>query len=219
MVITQIQKTKQGRYALFVDGTFLFSVHADTYTLSDLAVGWETDVRRLEELRQADALYSCKDKALSLLGYASHSRGMLVEKLCRIYEPDVVQATADRMEELGLLDDLDYGTRLASDLIHLRGWSLRRVEQELYRKKLDPQTVAQVMEALRERDRDGDLPRVMKLLRGRYRGKLQDTKGVNNTIAALLRQGFLLSDVKAALGILLEEEDGAGSFDDGEEEP
>ena len=208
MRITEIQKTKQGRYALFVDGTFLFSVHPDTYTLSNLAPDLEIDVHRLEELRQEDALYSCKDKAMSLLGYASHSRGMLVEKLCRIYDPQVAEAAADRMEELGLLNDLDYGTRFARDLIHLRGWSLRRVEQELLRKKLDPETVGRVMEELREQDGEGDLPRVLKLLRGRYRDKLRDPRGVNNTIAALMRQGFTLSDVKTALGILLQEEDG-----------
>lgn len=207
MVITDIKKTKQGRYALFLDGEFTFSVHGDTYRLTNLAPGLAIDQGRLEELYQEDLRRSCKDKALSLLGYAAQSRGMLADKLLRDYPPQVVRETADRMESLGLLDDLDYGRRFASDCIRLKGWSLRRTQQELLRKKLDRETVEQVMAILEEGDEEGDLPRILKLLRGRYRQKLEDPGKRRNTVAALVRQGFSLTDIRAALAQLGEEAD------------
>ena len=98
---------------------------------------------------------------------------------------------------------------LGTDLMRLRGWSLRRTEQELLRKRLDRDTVAQVMEELARRDEDGDAARILKLLRGRYRGRLGDRRGVENTVAALRRQGFSLPDIRAAL------EAAAGEDEDG----
>ena len=209
MTITDIRKTKQGRYALYIDGEFCFSVHSDTYCLTNLAAGLDISPDRLEELRREDEDRSCRDKALRLLSHAAHSRGMLMDKLTRFYEEETAERAADRMAELDLLDDLDFGLRFGTDLMRLRGWSLRRTEQELLRKRLDRDTVAQVMEELARRDEDGDAARILKLLRGRYRGRLGDRRGVENTVAALRRQGFSLPDIRAAL------EAAAGEDEDG----
>lgn len=199
MVITDIKKTKRGRYSLYIDGEFRFSVHKDTYLFSSLTVGTMLGEEALAELMERDEAYSSRDKAMSLLAYSSHSRGMLVEKLRRHYSPEAAEAAADRMAELGLLDDRDYGLRFGSDLMNLRGWSLRRVEQELLRKRLDRETVATVMEELRDRDETGDPDRILALIRKRYHRKLEDERGVANTIAALQRQGFSLGDIRDAL--------------------
>lgn len=202
MVITDIKKTKQGRYALFLDGEFAFSIHGDSYRLTNISPGLVLDRERLEELYQEDLRRSCKDKALRLLAHASHSRGMLLDKLERDYPPQLAEETADRMAQLGLLDDLDYGRRFGADCIRLRGWSLRRTRQELQRRRLDRDTVDQVMEYLEQGDEDGDGPRILKLLEGRYRQKLADPAKRPNVIAALMRQGFALGDIRDAMARL-----------------
>ena len=92
MTITQLQETKKGRFSVFADGEFLFSVHKDTFLLRpELAVGRQVTVETLEEIRLEDEALSCKEKALTLLEYSSHSAGRLAEKLRRHYPPPVVQ--------------------------------------------------------------------------------------------------------------------------------
>lgn len=205
LTITEIKKTKAGRYAVFGDSAFLFSIHADTYALCGLRRGSEIDAHALEELRLSDEAYSCRQKALSLLSCAAHSRGMLIDKLCRFYPREAAEAAADRMEELGLLNDPDYGRRLACDLLRLRGWSRSRIRQELQKRRLSPEVVSAVMDTLEEDDGEGEAGRILRLLRGRYRSKLNDRRGVDNTIAALCRQGFSLTDIRQALSVLREE--------------
>ena len=55
MTITQLQETKKGRFSVFADGEFLFSVHKDTFLLRpELAVGRQVTVETLEEIRLED---------------------------------------------------------------------------------------------------------------------------------------------------------------------
>ena len=51
MKITDISVTKKGRYALFVDGEFLFSAEEEALVRSGLRPGMETDIQTLEALR------------------------------------------------------------------------------------------------------------------------------------------------------------------------
>lgn len=114
MTITQLQETKKGRFSVFADGEFLFSVHKDTFlSRPELAVGQQVPVEVLEEIRLADEELSCKEKALTLLEYSSQSTGRLAEKLRRFYPGETVEKTVARLTKLNLLDDLDYGRRPA----------------------------------------------------------------------------------------------------------
>ena len=203
MTITGIEKTKRGRYSLFVDGEFLFSIHPDIYKTSKVKAGLEMTVQELEQLRLDDEFYSAKDKALTLLSYAPHSAGMLEEKLCRHWDREIARRVVERMEELDLIDDGDYAARLARDLVNLQGWSLSRVRLELKKRKLPPEAVE---EALEQFDGDSDLEAALRLVKKKYRSRLSDSDGVRKTIAALQRQGFSLGVIRQALERLEEEE-------------
>ncbi len=158
MTITRLGETKKGRFSVFADGEFLFSVHKDIFlSRKELELGREVSVELLEEIRLEDEAYSCKEKALTLLEYSAHSAGRLAEKLRRFYPPETVDITIERLGELGLLDDLDYGRRLAADLLNLRGYSLGRVRQTLFQRRLDRETIEEVMEELEDIDQVGPI--------------------------------------------------------------
>lgn len=76
---------------------------------------------RLETLRQEDELRSARERALDLLSAAEQTSGTLRQKLLRWYGEEAVEAAVLRMEELGLINDLDYGRRYAADAVNLRG--------------------------------------------------------------------------------------------------
>lgn len=203
MTITQLQETKKGRFSVFADGEFLFSVHKDTFlTRGELAVGRQVTVEVLEEIRLADEELSCKEKALTLLEYSSQSAGRLAEKLLRFYPRETVGRTVARLTELGLLDDLDYGRRLAADLLNLRGYSLGRTRQELYKRRLDKETVDRVMEEIGDLDQIGP---IVALVRKKYLGKLREERGREKVAAALFRRGYQYDEIRDAIAQVLEE--------------
>lgn len=203
MTITQLQETKKGRFSVFVDGEFRFSVHKDTFLMrNELAVGSHISVERLEEIRLEDELLSCKEKALTLLEYTSHSAGRLAEKLRRFYPPETVVAVVERLTELGLLNDLDYGRRLARDMLNLRGYSLSRVRQELYRRKLSRDTIDEVMDDLGEIDQVGP---IVALVQKKYLQKLREPQGRGKVAAALQRRGYPYDEIREALNLVSED--------------
>ena len=211
MTITQLQETKKGRFSVFADGEFLFSVHKDTFLLRpELAVGRQVTVETLEEIRLEDEALSCKEKALTLLEYSSHSAGRLAEKLRRHYPPETVEQVVQRLRELGLLDDLDYGRRLAADLLNLRGYSLGRVRQTLYQRRLDKETIDQVMGELSEIDQ---IAPIVALVNNKYLQKLREPRGREKVAAALQRRGYRYDEIREALSQVTE-----GLFDEGYEE-
>ena len=211
MIITQLQETKKGRFSVFADGEFLFSVHKDTFLLRpELAVGRQVTVETLEEIRLEDEALSCKEKALTLLEYSSHSAGRLAEKLRRHYPPETVEQVVQRLRELGLLDDLDYGRRLAADLLNLRGYSLGRVRQTLYQRRLDKETIDQVMGELSEIDQ---IAPIVALVNKKYLQKLREPRGREKVAAALQRRGYRYDEIREALSQVTE-----GLFDEGYEE-
>ena len=211
MTITQLQETKKGRFSVFADGEFLFSVHKDTFLLRpELAVGRQVTVETLEEIRLEDEALSCKEKALTLLEYSSHSAGRLAEKLRRHYPPETVEQVVQRLRELGLLDDLDYGRRLAADLLNLRGYSLGRVRQTLYQRRLDKETIDQVMGELSEIDQ---IAPIVALVNKKYLQKLREPRGREKVAAALQRRGYGYDEIREALSQVTE-----GLFDEGYEE-
>lgn len=203
MTITQLQETKKGRFSVFADGSFLFSVHKDTFLLRpELAVGRQVTAEVLEEIRLADEELSCKEKALTLLEYSSQSAGRLAEKLSRFYPKETVEKTVARLTELGLLDDLDYGRRLAADLINLRGYSLGRVRQELYKRRLDRETIDRVMEEIGDLDQIGP---IVALVEKKYLEKLREDRGWEKVAAALQRRGYQYDEIRDALAQVAEE--------------
>ena len=188
MTITRLSETKKGRFAVFADGEFLFSVHKDIFLARpELALGKNLPVELLEEIRLEDEAWSCKEKALTLLEYSSRSAGALAEKLRQHYPPETVEATIQRLTELGLLNDLDYGRRLAADLLHLRKYSLGRVRQALYQRKLDREVIDEVMEELEDTDQIGP---IVELVQKKYLPKLREPQGRQKVAAALQRRGY-----------------------------
>lgn len=197
MTITRLSETKKGRFAVFADGEFLFSVHKDIFlSRPELALGRDLPVETLEEIRLEDEAWSCKEKALTLLEYSARSAGGLAEKLRQHYPPETVDATIERLKELGLLNDLDYGRRLAADLIHLRKYSLGRVRQALYQRRLDRETIDEILEELEDTDQVGPM---VELVRKKYLPKLREPQGRQKVAAALQRRGYGWDDIREAL--------------------
>ena len=217
MRVTGIETTKKGRYALMVDGEFAFSLHGDTFLLCPwLQKGAEVSPERLETLRQEDELRSARERALDLLSAAEQTSGTLRQKLLRWYGEEAVEAAVLRMEELGLINDLDYGRRYAADAVNLRGWPRRRIAMELQKKGVPAEVIE---EALADITEETEIETACRLLEGPYRGKLRDRKERDKVKAALQRRGFSYEVIRQAVSRAMEALPEDGETPEPEETP
>lgn len=65
--ITRISRTRKGRFALFCDAGFLFSVDEETFFTEHLAEGLTLDDGQLDELLRKSDAQRAKDKAFGYL--------------------------------------------------------------------------------------------------------------------------------------------------------
>lgn len=201
MRITGLEPTKKGRYALMVDGEFLFSLHRDTVLLTPwLQRDAEVTPPQLEDLRREDEVRQAKEKAMDCLSAAAQTGGMLREKLRRRYSEEAVEAAVCRMEELGLINDLDYSRRFAADAVNLRYYPKRRIAAELQRKGVSEEILSKVLAEITE---ETEIKTACRLMEKQYREKLCGRRERDKVKAALQRRGFGCETIRAAVNLVI----------------
>lgn len=141
--------------------------------------------------------------ALTLLSRRAYTEKGLYDKLCRRYDEEHAAAAVARMLELNLLDDEDYARRMAADCVNLKGMAPRRTAMELARKGIDRNVIDSVVAEL-EVDPQ---PAIARIVKRKYQAYIDDEKGRNKTVNALLRLGYKYDDIAAALRNLDNDED------------
>ena len=79
--LTQVKETKRGRYALFFDGEFAFSLDEDTFAMAGLHTGDELEEWQIHDLQTKSDTRKAVDKAMDLLAAGPCSRGTLSKAL------------------------------------------------------------------------------------------------------------------------------------------
>jgi len=125
--LTQVKETKRGRYALFFDGEFAFSLDEDTFAMAGLHTGDELEEWQIHDLQTKSDTRKAVDKAMDLLALRDHAAGELYQKLCRSFDPH--SAAAGRKppisERAGEVHDLPgKAAGVPHSFLHVCGWGL-----------------------------------------------------------------------------------------------
>ena len=199
MIITDIQPRRKRLSQLFIDGEAAVKVDTETWLRSGLAVGDDIDDERLHQLLQDSAAHRAHEKALYLLEHRAHSKKELADKIARAeFDRDAANAAADRMEELGLVDDEQYARRLAQELFERRKFGARRVRQELQQKGIDAGIISLVLEEFSP-ETDENAEKIRDIVERKYPTAWEDEKVRRRAVAALQRYGYKLDDIFAVL--------------------
>ena len=141
-------------------------------------------------------------RALRLLERRDYSRKELILKLTEKGEPLAdAEAVADRMIELGVINDERYSKMLVRHYAG-KGYGLCRIKQELYRHGIHTDLWEEAMEELPSQEDIMD-----KLLRSKLKSSSPDQKEIKKATDALLRRGFSWSEVSACKQRVLEDFD------------
>ena len=198
--LTQVKETKRGRYALFFDGEFAFSLDADTFAMAGLHTGDELEEWQIHDLQTKSDTRKAVDKAMDLLALRDHAAGELYQKLCRSFDPHSAAAAVAKMQELNLLDDAGFARRRAAELLRKRK-SRREILNDLSAKGIDRDTAADVVEELFAETDDGESPELetaRALVQRQYAAKLAAGKR-DQVAAALARRGFSHAVIREVL--------------------
>lgn len=184
----------KGRYSVYVDGTYSFSLGADALLEAKVYAGQELSG---EELKACQKL-STDDRAYGLaLAYAVRrirSRWEIMEYLGRKeYDASLTRVIMVKLEACGLVSDAAFAEAWVRNRRLLKPVSRRRLTQELRQKRVPDDIITRVMAT----DETEDPAALRQLIASRR--KLTRYHDDQKLVQYLARQGFGYDDIKAAL--------------------
>ena len=127
--------------------------------------------------------------------HRSHSKKELADKISRTAGREAAERAAERMEELGLVNDAQYARNLAEELLQRKRFAARRAEYELLQKGIDRALAQEIVEELAPEPEES----LRFLIERKYQRSLSDEKGRRRVFAALQRLGYSGEDIRTAL--------------------
>lgn len=132
--------------------------------------------------------------AAQMLSFRALSEKMLREKMQQKgMEASAIDFAVAYLVEHNMLCDDVYAQSVVRSYTN-RGYGVQRVKQELYRRGIDREQMEQALE-----EHTPDFAAMTKLLDKRLHGDVSDRKEVDKAVAALMRRGFVWSDIRQVL--------------------
>lgn len=150
LVITDVQTQvkRAERRSIFINGEFALGVSEETYVRYALYKGRVLTPELLEEVRREDEIFQCKQTAMRFLERRMRSRQEVERKLvAKEYSPGAIEATLRFLADYGMIDDREFARVFVSDQLLRRPVGKRRLGDELRRKGLPKEEIAETLKA------------------------------------------------------------------------
>lgn len=188
-------RRKKGRWLVWLENDELIRVGENEMIAFSLYAGMELDEKTLAALRRSAKLTGFKEYALELLAARPLSRQELRKKLEeKDCPPEQSLEIADRLTELGYLDDAAYAVTVVKHYA-ARGYGTYKIRDELFRRGVPREHWERAME-----ERDDPAGAIDAFVERKLRGiECPDRKELKRVSDALARRGYAWSDISAAL--------------------
>jgi regulatory protein len=196
MKITAIkqQERQKGRYNVYVDEKYAFSLSADALLAEKIVPGQSLDEAQLKTYKKLSADDKAYGLALAYVARRVRSEWELRDYFRRKgYDPELSEQILAKLAKLGQVDDAKFAEAWVRNRRLLKPVSKRRLMQELRQKRVADDIIEQVL-AQDETDENQVLKELIK--RKRKQAKYQDNLKLMQYLA---RQGFGYDDIKHAL--------------------
>jgi regulatory protein len=196
MRITAIkqQERLKGRYSIYVDEKYAFSLSADTLLDERLYSGLELDEAQLKAYKKLSADDKAYGLALAYVARRMRSRYEITDYFRRKeYDAALAEQLMARLENLRLVDDVAFAEAWVRNRRLLKSVSKRRLTQELRQKRVADDIIEQVLQ-----DDETDERSVLRELVDKKRRQTKYHDDVK-LMQYLARQGFGYDDIKSVL--------------------
>ena len=196
---------KQGRgnkIHIHIDGEYRMTADSDFVSSLGYAENYDINEEELAVLERAVSSRRAFNKATDLLSRRDHSEKELLIKLRQKGFKEEAEEAIEKLKYYGYIDDRRFAENYVKELIRIKHYGKRRVEQELYRKGIDREIISEVLEAAEFPESE-----LVSLIERKYYRYLTDEKGIKKTINSLLRMGYSYGEIKDALKAVSETEE------------
>ena len=198
VIINDIKITKKGRYALFCNDEFLFSIDEETLLKYHLKIGSALTPFELDSVHRDSDYFKAKDKALSFLDLRDHSENELYSKLCRSFDETTSAEVISRLKETGLIDDSSFAEKYFSELVR------KKVSRSVVFYKMQEKEIPrEVTESLMNNYGFDDSDAIRGIIDSRFLLKIKDETGRKKAITYLVNKGFRYRDVMNVISELI----------------
>jgi len=199
MKITELkpQQRNRNRVSVFLDDRYAFGLDQELVIKLGLQVGLEVDDARLARIASEAERKKAMDASFNLLSYRARSRREIETRLKRKgISETVISETAQRLAELGLLDDTKFAEAFARDRLEFAHKGRRVIYAELRKKGIPKPIVEQALS--NAPDEDKSATEVLDKVSRRY-AALEPRERYRKLSDLLLRRGFSFDTIERVL--------------------
>ena len=202
MVITEIKKNKNAPgFSIIADGEFLFSLDGETILKEGIKKGMEISESEADALKFKADYFKAKEKALRLLDRRAHSKAEIIRKVSENYPKEVAVKVAERLEEIGLINDESFARIYFKELSEVKKFGINRIKTELYKRGI----AKEIIEVLSEELSDNEPYKKVLLEIKRRPFDFSSEKEKRRVFNKFLRNGYSYDDIKTAFALLDED--------------
>ncbi|MCR4563634.1 MAG: recombination regulator RecX [Clostridiales bacterium] len=190
-----VKNGNRGKVHIYIDGEYRYTVDGEYWYSEKWHKLKDIDEEELAALDGAVSFRRAFNAGMNLLSYRAHGKKELVNKLvAKKHDRASAEKAVERLEELKLINDLDYAEMMVRHL-EKKGCSEKRIMQELLLKGIDRDTAETALLSLDKNPHK----RIIELLENKYGKYLGDEKGRKKVFNAFLRLGYSYSEINSAL--------------------
>lgn len=179
-----------------------------------LKPGQEVEARSLEQAVALEETVRAKEYALNMLSRAGRSRRQVADRLrAKGFAPEVIEATLERLGNVGLIDDAQFARSYTYGRVAERSTGRRALQQELAMKGVDRETATKAVEDALQGKSERDL--ALEAARSRWPrlAALPKEEAQRKLLGFLARRGFAPGVCWAAVKEVAQKRGGAGDAD------
>ena len=200
MIITEISEISKARSRVVIDQEIAFVLYKGDLRIYHLRQGSEISEEIYAEIMEKVLLKRAKLRCMNLLKSRDYTEAELLRKLhTGGYPKQIAQAAVEYVRGYGYVGDTYYARKYIET--YMSGRSYRRIEQELMRKGIAPDTIREVYSELMETEEDPEPEQIRKLLVKKGYSDASLTKEEKIKIYAfLVRKGYSTEKIRRCMG-------------------
>ncbi|MCC7289544.1 RecX family transcriptional regulator [bacterium] len=190
------QVKREGRYNIFVDGKYSFSLSELALATLHLQVGQAVSDADLDKLKEESQRGKAMERAQYFLSFRPRSRAEVATYLKRKdYDDDIIVTTLNELEKARLIDDKAFAAAWVQSRNAVKFRSRRILIQELRQKQVSKDAIEA---ALSEQTQDIELDNLRQIVRKKNRPGVS-WQDPSKLMRYLSTKGFSYSDIRKVL--------------------
>jgi len=195
------QKQDPNRCSVFLNDAYAFGLHVDIVMRKGLKKGMSLTEDECKELTDEDVYFKAMKRCMDFISYRLRTMTEIDTRLKQLGVPDPVSERIRlKLDELGLLNDVEYARMFAESRIRSKGYGFMRIKQDLMQKGI-PADMAE--DALRltypEKDQLVQLEKQLERAHRKYSKETDDRAREQKMMQFLMRRGFSADQIRNAL--------------------